>query len=234
MPNVRFVGRDQELRALAAAYAAADGGAASLVVVGGDAGVGKTRLLAEFTGTLDAVVLRGGCLPLGATGLPFSPIVEVLRALADDDLPPVLARLVPGLPAQASPGLSSQAELFQAFLGLLERLAAARTVVLVLEASTGRTARPGSSWPSWPMPCGPSGCAWSPPTGPTTCTASTRCDPCWPSCAATGGPGGSSWPRSRPPRWPSTWPPPPAPGPRPRPWPPSSTGPRATPTSSRS
>ncbi|HET7516520.1 MAG TPA: AAA family ATPase, partial [Actinomycetes bacterium] len=102
-------------------------------MVGGDAGVGKTRLLAEFTGTLDAVVLRGGCLPLGATGLPFSPIVEVLRALADDGLPPVLARLVPGLSAQASPGLSSQAELFQAFLGLLERLAAARTVVLVLE-----------------------------------------------------------------------------------------------------
>ena len=133
MPNVRFVGRDQELRALAAAYAAADGGAASLVVVGGDAGVGKTRLLAEFTGTLDALVLRGGCLPLGATGLPFSPIVEVLRALTDDRLPPVLARLVPGLPAGASPGPSSQAELFQAFLGLLEHLAAARTVVLVLE-----------------------------------------------------------------------------------------------------
>jgi hypothetical protein len=80
MPNVRFVGRDQELRVLAAAYAA-DGGEASLVVVGGDASVGKTRLLAEVTGTLDALVLRGGCPPLGATGLPFSPIVEVLRAL---------------------------------------------------------------------------------------------------------------------------------------------------------
>ena len=79
MPNVRFVGRDQELRVLAAAYAA-DGGEASLVVVGGDASVGKTRLLAEVTGTLDALVLRGGCPPLGATGLPFSPIVEVLRA----------------------------------------------------------------------------------------------------------------------------------------------------------
>ena len=148
MPNVRFVGRDQELRALAAAHAAADGGEASLVVVGGDAGVGKTRLLAEFTGTLDAVVLRGGCLPLGATGLPFSPIVEVLRDLAGegpnsrtrrpgtpapDPLPAVLARLVPGLPAGAAPGPSSQAELFQAFLGLLERLGAAGTVVLVLE-----------------------------------------------------------------------------------------------------
>jgi hypothetical protein len=47
--KVRFVGRDQELRTLTAAYAAADQGVASLVLVGGDAGVGKTRLLAEFT-----------------------------------------------------------------------------------------------------------------------------------------------------------------------------------------
>ena len=102
--NVRFVGRGEELRALAAAYAEAEAGGASLVVVGGDAGVGKTRLLAEFTGGLDAMVLRGGCLPLGATGMPFSPIVEVLRRLTRDSawpdrLPPALARLVPGLPA---------------------------------------------------------------------------------------------------------------------------------------
>jgi hypothetical protein len=106
------------------------------VVVGGDAGVGKTRLLAEFTGGLDAMVLRGGCLPLGATGMPFSPIVEVLRRLSGDGasphgLPPVLSRLVPGLPTDPWPPPPSQAELFQAFLGLLERLAADRTVVLV-------------------------------------------------------------------------------------------------------
>jgi AAA ATPase domain len=99
--------------------------------------VGKTRLLAEFTGGLDAMVLRGGCLPLGATGLPFSPVVEVLRALAGeggaaDGLPPVLAGLVPGHPAGPAPAPSSQAQLFQAFLGLLERLAAVRAVVLVL------------------------------------------------------------------------------------------------------
>ena len=60
--NVRFVGRGQELRALAAAYAEAEAEGASLVVVGGDAGVGKTRLLAEFTGGPDAMVLRGGSL----------------------------------------------------------------------------------------------------------------------------------------------------------------------------
>jgi hypothetical protein len=70
--------------------------------------------------------------------MAFSPIVEVLRGLtgdgaSPDGLPPVLARLVPGLPGDPWPPPSSQAELFQAFLGLLERLAADRTVVLVLE-----------------------------------------------------------------------------------------------------
>ena len=59
--NVRFVGRGHELRALADAYAGAVGEDASLVVVGSDAGVGKTRLLAEFTGGLDAIAaLPGG------------------------------------------------------------------------------------------------------------------------------------------------------------------------------
>jgi predicted ATPase len=62
----------------------------------------------------------------------------VLRALAGeggaaDGLPPVLAGLVPGHPAGPAPAPSSQAQLFQAFLGLLERLAAVRAVVLVLE-----------------------------------------------------------------------------------------------------
>jgi DNA-binding CsgD family transcriptional regulator/tetratricopeptide (TPR) repeat protein len=80
----------------------------------------------------------GGGLPLGESGLPFSPIVEVLRGLAGEGssagaTPPVLARLVPGSSADASPGPSSQAQLFQAFLGLLEDLAATRTVILVLE-----------------------------------------------------------------------------------------------------
>jgi predicted ATPase len=138
IPVARFVGRGAELQRLAAALAAADAGRAAVVVVGGDAGVGKTRLLAEFAGGADAAVLRGGCLPLGESGLPFSPIVEVLRGLVGEGssaeaTPPVLARLVPGSSVDAPPGPSSQAQLFQAFLGLLEDLATTRTVILVLE-----------------------------------------------------------------------------------------------------
>jgi AAA ATPase domain len=135
-PDVPFVGRGQELRALAAAYAAADGGEASLVVVGGDAGVGKTRLLAEFTGTLDAVVLRGAACRSGPPGCRSRPSSRCCGAWPrtarhPEPCPPVLARLVPGQPAEAGP--SNQAQLFQAFLGLLERLASMGTVVLALE-----------------------------------------------------------------------------------------------------
>jgi tetratricopeptide (TPR) repeat protein len=136
--KVRFVGRSDELQKLTAAFATADAGRASCVMVGGDAGVGKTRLLAEFATGLDASVLKGGCLPLGTTGLPFSPIVEVLRGLVaegsmPDAAPTVLARLVPESPVASSTGPSSQAQLFQGFLGLLEVLATVRTVVLMLE-----------------------------------------------------------------------------------------------------
>ena len=74
-----FVDRVDELRSLREALDDAALGHPSLVLLGGDAGVGKSRLLAEFTDGADAVVLRGGCLPLGERGLPFAPIIEVLR-----------------------------------------------------------------------------------------------------------------------------------------------------------
>jgi AAA ATPase domain len=209
--DVRFVGRGEELAALAAAYAAADGERASLVVVGGDAGVGKTRLLAEFSGGLDAMVLRGGCLPLGATGLPFSPVVEVLRALAGeggstDGLPPVLAGLVPGHPAGPAPAPSSQAQLFQAFLGLLERLAAGRAVVLVLEDLHGAD-RSTRQHPLRPLLAELRRNARARRVERSLFAPAVGAEYL---AAATGR------------------------GPRPRPWPPWSTAPRATPSSSRS
>lgn len=60
-----LVGREFELGALAAALLAALGGAPSTLVVGGEAGVGKTRLLSEFARRAresGAVVLTGGWL----------------------------------------------------------------------------------------------------------------------------------------------------------------------------
>jgi predicted ATPase len=58
-----------------------------VVVIGGEAGVGKTRLVEQLAATArerGVRVLGGGCVPLGEEGLPFAPVIEALRGLADD------------------------------------------------------------------------------------------------------------------------------------------------------
>jgi AAA ATPase domain len=74
-----LVGRTGELNRLEDAFAASPGA----VLIGGEAGVGKTRLIREFTARVAgrARVLTGGCLELGADGLPFAPFTTVLRGL---------------------------------------------------------------------------------------------------------------------------------------------------------
>ena len=135
--GTRFVDRIEELDHLVTALDDAAAGQPSLVLLGGDAGVGKTRLLAEFTGSIDGWVLRGGCLPLGERGLPFAPVVEVLRGLIADgrisEVPPALQMLVSGEPVGMPERPSGQAHLFLAFLQLLEELSANITVALILE-----------------------------------------------------------------------------------------------------
>ena len=79
-----LIGRRPQLRALEAAFEAAtsDRGC-HLVTVLGTAGVGKSRLVEEFTGSLGdrATVLRGRCLPYGE-GITYWPLNEVVRDLA--------------------------------------------------------------------------------------------------------------------------------------------------------
>ncbi|HEY0871752.1 MAG TPA: ATP-binding protein, partial [Acidothermaceae bacterium] len=75
-----FVGRVAELDRLDAALAALAERGAAAVLVGGDAGMGKSRLIEEFcararsAGTLVAV---GACTPAEGGGLPFGPVVGV-------------------------------------------------------------------------------------------------------------------------------------------------------------
>src|SRR5262245_11353164 len=148
-----LVGRERERAALAAAQLAA-GSAATVVLVSGEAGMGKTRLVREFTAGLGASarVLSGGCTDLGVDGLPFGPFVTALRRLvrtldapsAADLLPGGgrwgLARLLPELglagdePDQPDPEPDlGRARLFEEVLLLLERAAHQRPIVLVLE-----------------------------------------------------------------------------------------------------
>ena len=79
-----LVGRDSEISRLRSAFATVREGHPATVLVGGEAGVGKSRLIGEFTRAeqeAGARVLTGGCLELGADGLPFAPFTAVLRDL---------------------------------------------------------------------------------------------------------------------------------------------------------
>ncbi|MCH0559545.1 MULTISPECIES: helix-turn-helix transcriptional regulator [Streptomyces] len=152
-----FVGRTDELATLndALTRAARDASLASgtagepqALLLGGEAGVGKTRLVEEFTTAAahrGAVVALGGCVEIGADGLPFAPFSTALRALREalpEDFAAAatgqeeeLARLLPEL-GEATAGRHDEqgmARLFELTVRLLERVAAARPVVLVLE-----------------------------------------------------------------------------------------------------
>jgi predicted ATPase len=74
-----FVCRAEELALLLAAEERVAKGKPAVLLVVGDAGIGKTRLLTEFVeqvrrhGTL---ILAGGCMEFGDVGLPYLPVVE--------------------------------------------------------------------------------------------------------------------------------------------------------------
>jgi DNA-binding NarL/FixJ family response regulator len=79
----RFVGRQRELALLKQAFDEAKSGMPRLVMIGGDAGVGKTRLVREFRASVQgsALILYGHCYE--DAPLPYLPFVEVLRSLLD-------------------------------------------------------------------------------------------------------------------------------------------------------
>ncbi|MGX1563300.1 helix-turn-helix transcriptional regulator [Streptomyces sp. NPDC055506] len=143
-----FVGRAGELGTLHDALARSREGEPQALLIGGEAGVGKTRLVEEFAAAArrrGAVVALGGCVEIGADGLPFAPFSTALRALRRE-LPgelaaaaagqeEELARLLPEL-GESGTGRHDEdgmARLFELTARLLERIAADHTVVLALE-----------------------------------------------------------------------------------------------------
>ena len=82
-----MVGRAEELARLLAHVDRAADGRPSAVLLAGDAGVGKTRLLDELTSRAaerGVRVLTGHCVDLGDVGLPYLPFVDLLRPVAAD------------------------------------------------------------------------------------------------------------------------------------------------------
>ena len=133
---VPMVGREQELDALRDAFAeAVETRSCRMVTIVGPAGVGKSRLVAEFLGGLDgARALQGRCLSYG-DGITYWPVAEIVRQLRDelDELtdPRVVAALR-GLLSTAH-ATSSTEEIAWAVRKLLEAAAAEQPVVCVLD-----------------------------------------------------------------------------------------------------
>lgn len=114
VPSLRapeLIGRDAELEELVSLLgvrAPVETPSALALLLSGDAGVGKTRLLTELrdvAATEGWRVVAGHCLDLAESGLPFLPFTEILGRLADEDPAtvaavteqhPALARLQPG------------------------------------------------------------------------------------------------------------------------------------------
>src|SRR5688572_9370470 len=97
----RFVGRAAELAALEAALAATAEGRPQVVLVGGEAGVGKTRLIAEVAARASeqgTVVAIGGCVELTAGTAPYLAFTEALRDLGRTVGPRAWERLCAGAP----------------------------------------------------------------------------------------------------------------------------------------
>ena len=153
-PRVRagfpFVGRERELERLQAVWTRAARGSGSLVLLRGEAGVGKTRLVSEFARKVQS---EGGRVFTGTTSMPelmpYQAIAEALRSALPLLLarPPdagrraILAQLVPEIrDAAVSPVVSAErtadqeaARVHDALRDAVHRLASPRPLLLVLE-----------------------------------------------------------------------------------------------------
>jgi len=146
----QLIGRERELGRLVALLDQAAAGEPIVALVSGDAGIGKTRLIAELAARAaerDVTVLSGRCAELGDS-VPYLPLADALRNATTGPMTapgllealaarPVLGRLLPDRGSADQPGADlpgmAQQQLFGAVLGMLAEIAADRPVLLILE-----------------------------------------------------------------------------------------------------
>jgi DNA-binding CsgD family transcriptional regulator len=128
-----LVGRDRELTMLRQRLRETLAGHGCVVLVAGEAGVGKSAVTAAISDEASAgglLVLRGSCYDLTTTP-PYGPWAEIIaRVPGDDQYPQVPAQLRGSL---GMAGIESQVELFDLTVRFLNELAKAQPVVMVLE-----------------------------------------------------------------------------------------------------
>src|SRR4051794_39238750 len=146
MTSDRFVGRSAELAELRAALEEAIASRPSLALVGGESGVGKSRLadeLASHAREAGARVLSGDCVELGDDELPYAPLLTALRPLVRQGDPSLQAlapqlrsaldAILPGVGGGAATEHVAQSTVFEALLAVLQALADEEPVLLLIE-----------------------------------------------------------------------------------------------------
>ncbi|MBB5435628.1 helix-turn-helix transcriptional regulator [Nocardiopsis composta] len=138
-----LVGRQAELNTLLDHAQRTRSGKTATIIVGGEAGMGKSRLLTEFAQHVpEGRLVAGGCLELGVDGLPFAPFVTVLRQLLRMHGPELTAaaggggelpRLLPELGAVPDDRRDARGLLFQQILLMLTAAAGTEGLTVVLE-----------------------------------------------------------------------------------------------------
>jgi class 3 adenylate cyclase/tetratricopeptide (TPR) repeat protein len=129
---MHFVGRETELAVLRNAWTRTEAERrCELVTIVGEAGAGKSRLVAEFLESTDALTLHGRCLPYGE-GITYWPVVEVLKQLGTVPDDAAIAAQINALLGKTTAATSSD-ELAWAFRKTLEHAAATRPVVAVFD-----------------------------------------------------------------------------------------------------
>ncbi|WP_369370530.1 AAA family ATPase [Promicromonospora sp. Populi] len=148
--TIPLVSRQEQVASLLLAVGRASAGRPGLVLVGGDAGVGKTRLIshvAQAAGQAGASAVVVHCVDLGQVGIPYLPFTDALTQLQAGAAGPEAAARVAELVAERpalwrllEPGGSGDAdhdERLQLFEGIARSLAVAgepkRPLVLVVE-----------------------------------------------------------------------------------------------------
>jgi ATP/maltotriose-dependent transcriptional regulator MalT len=143
-----LVGRRDELGVLGGVLDRAAAGEFAVAVIGGEAGIGKTRLsmqAGERARRRGFTVLVGGCLDIGESTVPYAPLLEALRQLwaefdsdaltevlgpASAELGSLVPELGPPMAADAAPG---PGRVFELLRGVLHRLAQRQPVLVIIE-----------------------------------------------------------------------------------------------------
>ncbi|HEX9231826.1 MAG TPA: AAA family ATPase [Jatrophihabitantaceae bacterium] len=140
----QLVGRSDQLAALRSATDTVAVGESRVILIAGDAGIGKTRLVTEAADQALAagfVVAVGGCVQLGELSVAYAPLVEALRdlrgQLGENEFAtfsgPGAVEIGALLGGAAGPSSSGSGPLFEHLLAFLTRLGQRRPVMLVFE-----------------------------------------------------------------------------------------------------